>query len=610
FESCIEAEGQTLLGWRTVPVDESVCGENAFETRPVVRQIFIKKGSETLSQMDFERKLFVIRKLAERAAGEIVTDAEACYVASLSTRTIVFKGMLMPEQIDRFYLDLLDDSFASPFALVHSRFSTNTFPSWERAHPNRYLIHNGEINTLRGNMNWMNAREKLCDAEGFGEDVERILPVIDSEGSDSAALDSVLEFLTLGGRSLPHAAMMMIPEPWDRDDNIEDPLKAFYEYHSTLMEPWDGPTSIAFCDGTQIGAMLDRNGLRPGRYYITNDDHIIYASEVGVLDVPEEIVVKKERLEPGQLLLVDFEEQRIVPDREIKRKIAEAHPYREWLDEHLVHVDELPRVQASFEIDDEQLIQKQQAFGYTYEELTKNIEPMISEKKDPVGSMGYDAPLAVLSKRPQLLYNYFKQLFAQVTNPAIDCIREEAITSTMTTLGAEGNLLKPEPKSCRHIRLESPIIDHKTLAVLRSHSHPAFHTKTLSTVFESDKGVRGLQDGLDQLFASADRAIDEGNTILVLSDLKMNKKWAAIPALLAVSGLHHHLIRSGTRTKVSLIAVTGEARDVHQFSMLIGYGADAVNPYLAIASIRKMVADGRLTDYDFAGAVEQYLQTA
>ncbi|HET7627233.1 MAG TPA: glutamate synthase large subunit [Bacillales bacterium] len=610
FAEMVSKEGQQLLGWRTVPVDESVCGESALESRPFIRQLFIGKGDANLSRTEFERKLYLIRKQVEKSCASFVSDEETFYVASLSTRTIVFKGMLMPEQIDRFYVDLQDETFVSHFALVHSRFSTNTFPSWERAHPNRYLVHNGEINTLRGNMNWMNAREKLCASHAFGEDIDSLLPVIDSEGSDSAALDSVLEFLTLGGRSLPHAAMMMIPEPWDRDDSMEDPLKAFYEYHSMLMEPWDGPTSIAFCDGTQIGAMLDRNGLRPGRYYITNDDHIVYASEVGVLDVPEETIVHKDRLQPGQLLLVDFHEQRIVPDEEAKRRIAEEHPYREWLNHFLVHVNELPDVRAEHDVENDTLLQRQVAHGYTYEELNKNILPMITEKKDPVGSMGFDAPLAVLSKKPQLLYNYFKQLFAQVTNPAIDSIREESITSTMTTIGAEGNLLEPTPQSCQHIRLESPLIGNDVLARLRANAHPAFHAKTISAVFPADKGTDGLEPSLEQLFAKADKAVADGHTILVLSDQNMDERKAALPMLLAVSGLHHHLIRNGTRTKVSLIAETGEARDVHQFAMLIGYGADAVNPYLAISAIKQMVRDGSIDGYDFPEAVERYLKTA
>lgn len=610
FEDIVCKKGQVLLGWRTVPVNEDILGDNAREDRPFIRQVFIARGKDTESRMAFERKLYVIRKQTEKKLRSVISDEETFYIASLSTKTIVYKGMLTPEQIDKFYVDLQDDAFESAFALVHSRFSTNTFPSWERAHPNRYLIHNGEINTLRGNINWMEAREKICESEAYGKDLNEILPVIDAQSSDSAALDSVLEFLTLGGRPISHAAMMMIPEPWDRDNSIQDPLKAFYEFHSTVMEPWDGPTSIAFCDGMQIGAILDRNGLRPGRYYLTNDDFIVYASEVGVLDIPEENIVKKERLQPGQLLLVDFNEGRLVPSDEAKRRIAEAYPYRQWLSEHLLHVDSLPNQKHSEELDEDTLFKRQKAYGYTYEELSKNLTPMVVDGKDPVGSMGFDAPLAVLSNRPQLLYNYFKQLFAQVTNPAIDCIREEAITSKMTTLGAEGNLLQPGPESCRHIRLESPIIDNETLEKLIRFAHPSFRAAKLSAVFEAEEGADALESALERLFVEADEAIEEGRTLLVISDREMDREKAAVPSLLAVSGLHHHLIRKGTRTKVSLLAETGEARDVHQFSMLLGFGADAINPYVAIATIRDLAKSGRIKEYDGEDSVQIYLKTA
>jgi glutamate synthase (NADPH/NADH) large chain len=609
FEQIVREEGQTFLGWRTVPVDETVVGEGAKATQPYIRQAFINRNKYA-GKCQFDRKLYVIRRKTEKAVREFINDDETFYVASLSTQTLVYKGMLKSEQIDQFYLDLQHPEAESAFALVHSRFSTNTFPSWERAHPNRYLVHNGEINTLRGNVNWMYAREKMCDSEAFGDKMSSVLPVIDTEGSDSAALDNVLEFMNMGGRSLPHAAMMMIPEPWDNDDSIRDPLRAFYEYHSTLMEPWDGPTSISFTDGKQIGAILDRNGLRPGRYYITNDDTIIYASEVGVLDVPEETIVKKERLQPGQMLLVDLTEGRIVPDDEIKQKVAEEFPYRDWLNGNLVQLESIPETDEPETIVKDEIFRRQQAFGYTYEEVTKNIKPMITEGKDPIGSMGNDVPLAVLSNKPQLLYNYFKQLFAQVTNPALDAIREKSVTSTMTTLGAEGNLLKPEPESCRHIRLESPIIDNEALVKLRKNHYSHFKLKTLPITFNSLQGEKELEIALDQLFAMADTAIDEGCTLLVLSDRHMDNDNAAIPALLAVSGLHHHLIRKGTRTKVSLIVESGEPRDVHQFSMLLGYGADAINPYLAFATIGEMIDEGNLTDVTYGEAVEKYLQSA
>mgnify|MGYP001167321390 CR=1 FL=1 len=615
LENIVRREGQKFLGWRTVPVNQDAIGEAAKACQPVIKQFFIAPGTSVQDQMDFERKLYVIRKQAEKIIRRGMAQTDIFYVASLSSRTIVYKGMLTPWQVDRFFTDLQDTTLASAFALVHSRFSTNTFPSWERAQPNRYLIHNGEINTLRGNVHWMNAREKRCASEAFGDDINRVFPVVDAEGSDSAALDNVLEFLTLGGRSLSHAAMMMIPEPWDRDETMDEDLKAFYEYHSTLMEPWDGPTSIVFCDGTQICAMLDRNGLRPGRYYLTDDDCIIFASEAGVLDIPEEKILQKRLLEPGQLLLIDFAEGRLVPNEEIKQRTAAAYPYRRWLDEHLVHVNDLPvkaiQEKAAEEVTDpNELLRRQQAHGYTYEELTKQLKPMITEKQDPLGSMGYDAPLAVLSEQPQLLYNYFKQQFAQVTNPPIDVIREQAITSTVTTLGAERNLLCPEPISCRHIRLESPLIDGLTWKKLLNNRHDAFRIKRLSALFPVAEGAQGLTEALDRLFAEADQAIAEGYALLVLSDRDMGSAQAAIPALLAVSGLHHHLIRQGTRTQVSLIAETGEARDVHQFCLLLGYGANAIYPYLAIATIEQMAMEGEWEGINRAQAVGTYLVTA
>ncbi|GAB7389372.1 glutamate synthase large subunit [Bacillaceae bacterium] len=616
LEAVVAAEGQKMLGWRTVPTDDTRIGKTARESQPFVRQVFIGASDDLADQLAFERKLYVIRKQVEKTVyPQGGKEAEGFYIASFSSRTIVYKGMLTPEQLDAYYPDLKDPAFVSALALVHSRFSTNTFPSWERAHPNRYLIHNGEINTLQGNINWMLAREKRFESAAFGEDIAKVLPVIDMEGSDSAILDNCLEFLVLSGRSLPHAAMMMIPEPWEKDETMADPKKAFYEYHSCLMEPWDGPTAIAFTDGRQIGAILDRNGLRPARYYVTSDDLIIFSSEVGVIDVPPEKIVRKERLRPGKMLLVDLEEGRIVSDEELKERIAGEQPYREWLNEHLIHIDELPESadggrDRGRPMDGETLLARQQAFGYTYEELTKNLLPMVTEGKDPVGAMGYDAPLAVLSERPQLLYNYFKQLFAQVTNPPIDAIREECVTSTMTLLGAEGNLLQPEARSCRRIRLETPIISDGELAKLRHNPYGEFKAKTLPILFAAEEGEKRLEKALDDLFAAADRAIEEGHTLLILSDRDMNREMAAIPALLAVSGLHHHLIRRGTRTKASLIVESGEPRDVHQFAMLLGYGADAINPYLAFATLRKLIAEEALTGVTYAEAVEKYIRTA
>ncbi|MFC7442522.1 glutamate synthase large subunit [Laceyella putida] len=602
LEQIIAAEGQTLLGWRTVPTNSKNIGKIAKETQPAIRQVFIG-NKEGLDPLSFDRKLYVIRKLMEKEAGEDF------YTATMSSRTIVYKGLLTPAQLGEFYLDLQDHAFASAFSMVHNRFSTNTFPSWKRAHPNRYLLHNGEINTLRGNVNWMIAREKMFQSDVFGEDLDKILPILDMEGTDSAILDNCFEFLTLSGRSLAHAAMMMIPEPWEHDEQMSEPRRSFYEYHSCLMEPWDGPTAIAFTDGNQIGAILDRNGLRPARYYVTSDDMVIFSSEVGVVDVPEEKVVRKARLQPGRMLLVSLEEGRIINDDELKEQIAKEAPYRQWLDEHLLELKDLSEQPRVTELDSDTVFRLQKAFGYTYEELTKNLLPMVTEGKDPVGAMGSDTPLAVLSDRPQLLYNYFKQSFAQVTNPPIDAIREQCVTSTMTLLGSEGNLLKPEPTHCRRIRLSTPVISDDELGRILVNSHPEFTTKTLPMLFNVSKQDE-LEQALDELFARADEAINEGVTLLVLSDRGVNEEFVAIPALLAVSGLHHHLVRQGTRTKVSILVESAEPRDVHQLAMLIGYGADAINPYLAIATYKELIRDGSLTNITHAEAVRRYIQTA
>ncbi|QRG70180.1 glutamate synthase large subunit [Brevibacillus choshinensis] len=604
LEQIIQGEGQKLLGWRTVPTDATKIGKTAKASQPYVRQVFIGASSSVKDQLAFERKLYIIRKQMEQAAGE------GFYAASLSSRTIVYKGLVTPEQLDQFYTDLQDASYASVFSVVHSRFSTNTFPTWERAHPNRYLIHNGEINTLQGNINWMRAREQMFQSDVFGADLQKVVPVIDLEGSDSAILDNCVEFFALAGRSLPHAAMMLIPEPWDQDANMEASKKAFYEYHSTLMEPWDGPTAISFTDGKQIGAILDRNGLRPARYYITSDHTIIFSSEVGVLEVPDEKIVQKGRLSPGKMLLVDLEEGRIVSDEEIKQQVANEQPYSKWVQTNLVTISSLPKAVTAQRISGDKLLAHQKAFGYTQEELSKVLTPMVAEKKDPIGSMGIDTPLAVLSDRPQLLYNYFKQSFAQVTNPPIDALREACVTSTLSYLGAEGNLLAPDASSCRRIRLGSPLLSNEELAKLANNPHVEFMAKTLPILFPANGGAAELEKALDDLFAAADQAITDGNTLLILSDRGMNEQLAAIPALLAGSGLHHHLVGKGTRTKASIIIESGEPRDVHQFAMLIGYGVDAVNPYVAIDSLLELAASQKANGVNSADAVEIYLRSA
>ncbi|SER96240.1 glutamate synthase large subunit [Salipaludibacillus aurantiacus] len=609
FEKIIKEEGQKILGWRTVPVNDSFVGKDAKKTKPYIRQVVILPSDNIKDQDEFERRLFIIRKRTEIEISK-TTATNDFYISSLSTRTVVYKGMLIPEQLDSFYIDLNHPDFKSAMAFVHSRFSTNTFPSWKRSHPNRYTIHNGEFNTIRGNVNWMKAREKMCASEYFSEeDLEKILPVIDKNGSDSSMFDNAFEFLHLSGRSLAHTAMMMVPEPWANDETIHPDKRDFYEYHSTLMEPWDGPAAIAFTDGRQIGACLDRNGLRPARYYVTKDGMIVLGSEVGALDIFSDDVLYKDRLKPGKMLLVDLEEGKIIPDEEIKLQIANEQPYREWLSEHMIRLDELPKQRAVKEInDEEQLLDHQLAFGYTTEELNKIIKPLVTGGKDPVGSMGYDSPLAVLSKQPQLLFNYFKQLFAQVTNPPIDAIREELITQIGTTIGGEGSLVNPAPESCRHIWLDTPILRNDQLETLRNQDMSGFKAATLSTLFDVSGSPGEMEKALDRLFTEADQKVEEGATLLILSDRGVNKDHAAIPSLLAVSGLHHHLIRNGARTKVSLLLETGEAREVHHFASLLGYGVEAVNPYLAFDTINHLINIEEVENQPLDEAVNQYIK--
>ncbi|CAG7651106.1 Ferredoxin-dependent glutamate synthase 1 [Paenibacillus solanacearum] len=608
-EEKVRETGQRFLGWRTVPTNNAKLGQSARLAEPVVRQVFIGAADDVQGELAFERKLYVIRKLAENGT-KAIEDAGMFFFSSLSSRTIVYKGMLTPEQVDDYYTELKDPDLESAIALVHSRFSTNTFPSWERAHPYRYLIHNGEINTLRGNVNWMHARQAMCRTDLFGDDFQSILPIIDTDGSDSQMFDNCLEFLMLSGRSLPHAAMMMIPEPWSKHETMSDKKKAFYEYHSCLMEPWDGPAAISFTDGKSVGAVLDRNGLRPARYYVTQDDLIVLASEAGVLNIPPERIVSKQRLQPGRMLLVDTAEGRIVADEEIKERIAGEQPYREWLSEHLISLGELPDAPEVPEGDEDTVLQRQQAFGYTFENLRKVIDPMARTGVDPIGSMGFDAPLAVLSDRPQLLYSYFKQLFAQVTNPPLDANFEEIITAQGTTLGPEGNLLDPKPESCRHIRIETPILTNADLAKLRHIEREGFKAVTLPIVFRAAEGTDGLERAMDALYAAADRAIADGATLIILSDRGVDAAHAAIPALLAVSGLHHHLIREGTRTKIGLLLESGEPREVHHFALLLGYGAGAINPYLAMETIEDMIRRKQLKDITYEKALYNYVKAA
>lgn len=607
----ITEEGQAVLGYRDVPTFDEMLGKTAKAAKPYVRQVFIGRSEGLADELAFERKLFVIRKRAElaiRYGG--VEEAESFYMPSMSCRKIVYKGMLTTEQVGQFYLDLKNEALESAIAMVHSRFSTNTFPSWERAHPYRFMIHNGEINTLRGNVNWMHARQSLFKSGMFGESLDQIKPIVNPDGSDTAMFDNTFEFLYLSGRSLPHVAMMMVPEPWSNHETMGDEKKAFYEYHSTLMEPWDGPAAMGFTDGVQIGAMLDRNGLRPARYYVTKDDMIILSSEAGVLDIPAENVLYKDRLRPGRMLLVDTQQGRIISDEEVKAAIASEQPYRQWLDEHLIGLDQLPDAPELPNPKHDNVQQLQQSFGYTFEDLRKVLEPMASTGAEAIGSMGYDAPLAVLSDRPQRLYNYFKQMFAQVTNPPIDAIREELVTSTATTIGPERNLLKPEPESCRHISLESPILSNEDFAKIRHVRRAGFKSMSIPILFPAELGAEGLRIALERMNEAADRVMAKGHNILILSDRGVDRENAAIPALLAVSSLHHHLIRSGTRTKVSILLESGEPREVHHYALLLGYGVSAVNPYLAFESLDDMIGQGLLRGISHKKAVKNYIKAA
>lgn len=609
FTQIVETEGQKVLGWRDIPIDNSDLGATAKASEPCMRQVFIAKSEDIETAEAFERKLYVIRKLAENKIRRAQVDPW-WYTASLSCRTMVYKGMLTPGQVKTYYLDLQDPDLKSALALVHSRFSTNTFPSWERAHPYHYIAHNGEINTLRGNINWMNARESLLNSPLFGEDIAKIKPVINQEGSDATIFDNALELLHLGGRSLAHSVMMMIPEPWAGNPQMNEEKRAFYEYHACLMEPWDGPASIAFTDGKIIGAVLDRNGLRPSRYYVTKDDLVIMASEAGVLPIEPDRVASKGRLEPGKMFLVDMEAGRIIDDTELKQEIAIAHPYQAWLDEHLVELENLPEATPPSTAEINNLLREQLAFGYTFEELRMLISPMAKNGVEAIGSMGTDTPLAVLSDRPKLLFNYFQQLFAQVTNPPIDSIREAIITSPITTIGSEGNLLEPKPESCQQIKLQTPIISNQELAKLQNLPPGKFSSVTIPILFDSQAGFKGLETALNQIWNKADAAIASGCNIIILSDRGINEQQAPIPSLLAVAGLHHHLIRQGTRTQVGIVLESGEPREVHHFAVLIGYGCGAINPYLAFATIQEMIAEGILTDIDFKTATKNYIKAA
>ena len=610
FEEVVREEGQVVLGWREVPVDGTKVGKEAAAIRPWMIQILVGKGPDVTNNAEFERKLYVIRKLAEKRIIPLSKELSSdFYIASLSSKTIVYKGMLTPGQLRDFYLDLSDLDFTSALAMVHSRFSTNTFPSWARAHPNRFLVHNGEINTIRGNVNWINAREGKAESPLF-PDIKKVFPVVDDSGSDSAMFDNTLEFLHMTGRSLPHAIMMMIPEPWERNKLMSQEKYDFYEFNSFMMEPWDGPAAMGFTDGTVIGGVLDRNGLRPARYYVTTDDRVIMASEVGVVNENAENIRAKGRLEPGKMLLIDTAEQRIISDDEIKQRIATELPYDEWIKEHVIHLSEITQADESDVPAVEDLFRQQQAFGYTQEDLVRMIVPMAKDGKDPVGAMGADAPLAILSEKPQLLYNYFKQMFAQVTNPPIDSIREEMVTSTRVMLGNSGNLTDPNKTGTYALSMRTPILTNQELASIKALACRRMKSVTLPILFDPSKGVDGMREALKELCEKAEEAARTDQNVLILSDRGVDANHAPIPALLAVAAVHNHLIRKVLRTEIGLILESGEPREVHHFCTLIGYGVTAINPYLAFETVKDLHARKRLGDITLEKAEQNYIKAA
>src|SRR6478609_7379219 len=609
IDAIVEEEGLRVVGWRAVPIDSSMIGPTALSVIPSFRQLFVDDPAGATG-VELDRKLFVVRKRCEH---ELSADDQV-YFPSLSSRTLVYKGMLTTPQLSEFFTDLADDRVESALALVHSRFSTNTFPSWPLAHPYRYLAHNGEINTVQGNRNWLRSREALM-ATPLIPGLERAFPIVTPGASDTASFDECLELLHLAGRPIWHAALMMIPGAWENHATMPDDERAVYRFHASLMEPWDGPASITFTDGTVVGAVLDRNGLRPSRFWVTDDDRVIMASEAGVVDVDPAKVVQKGRLQPGRMFLVDTAKGRIVGDREIKEELAGAQPYAEWLEQGLVHLHDLPdRVHVV--PSHESVLKRQETFGYTHEDLKLLVAPMAKNGNEALGSMGTDTPIAVLSTRSRMLFDYFQQLFAQVTNPPLDAIREELVTSLSSTIGSEANLLEPGPQSCVQVELPFPIIDNDELAKLihidRDGDRPEFAAAVVSGLYRVAGGGRALHEALDRVRAEASAAIADGKRILVLSDRDSDAENAPIPSLLLTSAVHHHLIREKTRTHVGLVVETGDAREVHHMALLVGYGAGAINPYLAFESIEDLIAAELhgLTGMDPKVAVKNYIKAA
>ncbi len=616
FELIAKEEGVKLLGWRDVPTDNSLIGPSALASEPVIKTAFI--SAEGLSQDDLEKALFLLRKrITHLVRGSEEFDPEDFfYVCSLSTRVLVYKGMLMPEQLFHYFPDLEDEGFASHLAMVHSRFSTNTFPSWDRAQPLRYMSHNGEINTLRGNVNKMRSREGTLRSSDFGERLESSFPVNEPDLSDSGNFDNVLELLIMTGRELPEAVMMMIPEAWQRHPTMDQKKKAMYEYFSTMMEPWDGPASIVFTDGSYIGATLDRNGLRPSRYYVTDDDVVVMASEVGVLDIPEEKITAKGRLQPGRMFLVNFDEGRIIDDEELKARYSAAKPYGQWLESQRLTIGEIPVPQEVADLDERSLLQRLKLNGFTWEHLLEVLKPMAELAKEPLGSMGNDAPLAVLSDNPRMLYDYFKQLFAQVTNPPIDSVRESVIMSLKSYIGPEGNILEPGEAHAHRLMLEEPVITNDQLAALKSIDYRGWKSRTIDISYPVRSGKSGLISALDRICNEAEQAIREGYSLVILSDREAGRSAIPIPALLAVGAVHQYLVNQHKRTQIGLVLESAEPREVHHFCTLTGFGADAINPYLAFEAMWKMqddeLLDGELSREkiadDYLRAIEYGMQ--
>jgi len=614
FAKFIREEGQILLGWRNVPVDDSDIGKTAQETQAMIEQVFIAKNKKVKDQLTFERKLYVIRKLVENSIRTSnLKQKNFFYITNLSSRTISYKGLLMPQQLDKFFLDLRDETLESALCLVHSRYSTNTFPTWDLAQPFRFLAHNGEINTLRGNINWISAKEGLLQSKLFGRDIEKVKPVIVPGGSDSASIDNIFELLVLAGRDLAHAMMMLIPSAWEQDNFMDEKLKAFYKYQACLMEPWDGPAAIAFTDGISIGAVLDRNGLRPARYLVTKRDSVVMASEVGVLDILPEEIAYSGRLTPGKIFYIDTQQGRIISDEELKTTISKRRPYAKWLKANMLELDSLkyarPKTSACRQAGRDaqhDITSSLKAFGYTREDLKFILQPMAEKAQEPIGSMGNDTPHAILSNRPQLLYNYFKQLFAQVTNPAIDPIREEVVMSLECFMGQRKNLLDETAEHCRKVHLKQPILTNEDLEKLRGIRKKGFKSKTISLLFKAgDKN--DFMNALDRICREASCAVQEGYSFVILSDRGVNKEYAALPALLATSAVHHHLVGDTCRSQIALIVESAEPREVHHFALLFGYGAGAINPYLAYEAIGYLVQEKQL-ELDVKTAQKNYIK--